>query len=109
GQEGRDVALVAEVSERPLKNESLLAEVESLLPELIERLADQRGNRCRVDDGRRADAAAQALHHDGCDDVYAVTIDQAFLAARWGLLLVIHHQGADGAVAQDRIDQRHAR
>ena len=60
GQEVHDVALVAEVSQWPLKNESLLAEVESLLPELIERLADQRGNRCRVDDGRRANAAAGA-------------------------------------------------
>jgi hypothetical protein len=55
-----------------------LPEVEGLLPQLIERLADQAGNCCGVHDRRRADALAQALHHHSRDDMNGVAVDQLF-------------------------------
>ena len=53
--------------------------------------------------------AAQALHHDRYNDVNAVAVDQTLLAARPRSRLVVHHQGADGTVAQDGINQRRTR
>src|SRR3546814_11773483 len=73
-------------------------EVERMRPPLIEGLSEQAENRRGVDDGCRADALAQALHHHGRDDVNGVAVDQLLLAARRRLLLVVHHQRADGPV-----------
>lgn len=92
-----------------LKNEPLLTEIESLLSELIEWLANQRRNRRGVNNGYCANAVAQALHHDGRDHVNAMSIDQAFLTACRGILFIIHHEGANRAVVQDGVDQQRPR
>src|SRR5690606_28984329 len=97
--------LVAEVSQRSLKNEPLLAEIESLLSELIEWLANQRRNRRGVNDGRSVDAVTQAFHHHCRDDVNAMPINQALLATRRCVLLISDNKGADGPMAKHGVDQ----
>ncbi len=61
-----------------------------------------------VNDGLLANAAAQALHHHRRDDMNAVPINQAFLAARRSVLLISDNKGTDGPMAKHSVDQCHS-